>query len=476
METLVLEQIVEYARGCLLQGDANAAVSSISTDTRSLGRGELFVALRGENFDGHEHLEAAALAGALGAVVDRRVDSIGLPSDFALIEVDDTLAGYQRIAAAYRRSLSLTVVGITGSNGKTSTKDLTAAVLARRYRVLKTEGNLNNHIGLPRMLLRADRSHEVAVLEMGMNHPGEIAPLASIALPQVAIITNIGRAHLEFMGTREAIAQEKGMLAEAVGTDGTVILNGDDEYTPSISQRTRARVVMVGSDGAALRAESIAQNFAGSTFTLTSGVESVVVRLPVAGRHMITNSLLAVAAGMALGISLKDCATALAEAKLTGGRLERKELHGRFILDDSYNANPDSMVAALDTLAALPTKGRRIAVLGKMGELGTAAAEGYRTVGEYTGSKKIDCLLTVGAEARAIADAAQRDGLTKVVMTENLDEAAARLAVLSRPGDLILVKGSRAAGMERMLTKLSDILADTDTAAIERTSTTANAR
>ena len=476
METLVLEQIIGYTRGRLLQGDANTPVSSISTDTRSLGPGELFVALRGQNFDGHKYLRAAAAAGALGAVVDRRFDSAGLPSNFALVEVDDTLAAYQRIAAAYRQTLPLTVVGITGSNGKTSTKDLAAAVLARRYRVLKTEGNLNNHIGLPRMLLRADRGHEVAVLEMGMNHPGEIAPLARMASPQIAIITNIGRAHLEFMGTREAIALEKGMLAEAVGADGTVILNGEDEYTPSISRRVRAKVVVVGSEGAALRAESIMQDFTGSTFRLTSRDESIAVRLPVTGRHMITNSLLAVAAGMILGISLEECVAALGEVRLTSGRLERKELYGRLILDDSYNANPDSMVAALDTLAALPTVGRRIAVLGKMGELGAAAAEGYQTVGEYAAAKKIDCLVTVGGEARAIAKAARNDGLTETVFADNIDEAAERLASLSRPGDLILLKGSRAAGMERVFTKLTDILADKDAAAAELASTTANAR
>lgn len=461
METLTLQQIVEFAGGHLLQGDRVAVVGTISTDTRSLAPGELFVALRGENFDGHAHLQSAVSAGALGAVVESRFDREGLPSGFALVEVGDTLTAYQSIAASYRQTLPLKVVGITGSNGKTSTKDLTAAVLARRFRVLKTEGNLNNHIGVPRMLLRADRSHEVAVLEMGMNHPGEIAPLARMAAPQVAIITNIGRAHLEFMGTREAIAQEKGMLAEAVGPDGTVVLSGTDEFTSSIARRTHAAVMIVGSEDATLRAESIVQDFAGSRFTLVGTNEKLDVRLPIAGHHMITNALLAVATGAALGVPLAECAAALEEVRLTSGRLERKELHGRLILDDSYNANPDSMLAALDTLAALPSQGRRIAVLGKMGELGDAAKEGYRAIGEYASERKIDCLMTVGSDARAIAVSATHvTGSIKTITVGDTDEAAAHLAEFTDPGDLILVKGSRSAGMERVLTKLADLFSD----------------
>ena len=476
METLALQQIAGFADGRLLRGDAAGVVSAISTDTRGLVPGELFLALRGENFDGHDHLSSAVAAGALGAVVARGYNDRDLPSGFVLIEVDDTLAAYQRIAAAYRQTLPLKVVGITGSNGKTSTKDLTAAILARRFRVLKTEGNLNNHVGVPRMLLRANRSHEVAVLEMGMNHPGEIAPLARMAAPQVAIITNIGRAHLEFMGSRGAIAQEKGMLAEAIGVEGTVILHGGDEFTPAIAARTHARVVVVGSDGAALHAESVVQEFTGSRFTLVSGNDRIEVSLSVAGRHMIVNALLAAAAGMALGVPLAECAAALAEAKLTAGRLERKELHGRLILDDSYNANPDSMTAALETLAALPTAGRRIAVLGKMGELGDASEEGYRTVGEHVGAKKIDCLVTVGEEARAIATAARATGHLETFSAEHVDGAAGLLAEISRPGDLLLVKGSRSAGMERTLAKLADLLANSPDAEANNLPATSNTR
>ena len=462
MEALTLEQIVGFAGGQLLRGDPARSVPAISTDTRTLLAGELFLALRGENFNGHDHIRAAALAGALGAVVGSSFVAEGLPADFALVEVDDTLAAYQRIAARYRQTLNLKVVGITGSNGKTSTKDFAAAVLARRFRVLKTEGNLNNHIGVPRMLLRADRSHEVAVLEMGMNHPGEIAPLARMASPDVAIITNIGRAHLEFMGTREAIAQEKGMLAEAVGPAGTVILNGNDEFTASIARRTSAHVITVGSDDAMLRAQGIARDLDGSRFTVVSDTEKFDAFLPVTGHHMIVNALLAVAAGHALGIPLSECAAALGDVKLTQGRLEKKSLHGRWILDDSYNANPDSMNAALETLALLPARGRRIAVLGKMGELGDAAEEGYRAVGELAAAKKIDCVVAVGEEARAIGHAARAVGGSETIFAADIAEAAHWLSEFTQEGDLILVKGSRSAGMERILTNLTNLLAKSE--------------
>ncbi len=470
METLTLQQVVEFAGGRLLGGDPSRPVSAISTDTRTLLAGEMFLALRGENFDGHDHVLAAATIGALGAVVERSFDAGKLPPQFAVIEVDDTLAAYQRIAARYRQSLPLKVVGITGSNGKTSTKDFAAAILARRFRVLKTEGNLNNHIGVPRMLLRADRGHEVAVLEMGMNHPGEIAPLARMAAPDVAIITNIGRAHLEFMGTREAIAQEKGMLAEAVGPAGTVILNGGDEFTPSIERRTAAHVITVGSKNAALQAQAIEQDLDGSRFTMTLGAEKVDVSLPVTGRHMIVNALLAVAAGHALGVPLSECAVALKEVKLTKGRLEKKSLYGRWILDDSYNANPDSMSAALETLASLSVRGRRIAVLGKMGELGNAAPEGYREVGELAATLGIDSLVTVGEDARPIGEAARKTGRTQTIFVSDTAEAARWLSESSSEGDLILVKGSRSAGMEGVLTSLASLLSKSPETANEKVS------
>ncbi|HET9418642.1 MAG TPA: UDP-N-acetylmuramoyl-tripeptide--D-alanyl-D-alanine ligase, partial [Chthoniobacterales bacterium] len=270
MNRLSILQIAEFADG-KLSGDAGSTlVEKISTDSRTLKPGELFVALHGEKFDGHKFVEAAANAGAAGAIVDVAWTG-NAPAKFPLIRVQDTLQAYQNLAAKYRGSLSLRVIAITGSNGKTSTKDFTAAVLARKFRVTKTEGNFNNHVGLPRTILQATSQDEVAVWEIGMNHPGEIAALAKLAAPDVAIITNIGLAHIEFMGSCEAIAREKGALAEAVGASGSVILNADDPFSKSIAQRTNANVIFAGTSGGTIRANDITQSADGSEFTISEG-------------------------------------------------------------------------------------------------------------------------------------------------------------------------------------------------------------
>src|SRR5881392_3145699 len=253
MNPTPIEKIAEFAGSAAFAGDGKIFVDKVSTDSRTLKRGELFVALRGENFDGHNFVESVAKAGAAGAIVDSNWTG-KVREDFALIRAKDTLKAYQELAANYRRSLTLSVVAITGSNGKTSTKDFTAAVLARRFRVTKTEGNFNNHVGLPRTILQAASGDEVAVWEIGMNHPGEIAALAKLAAPDVAIITNIGVAHIEFMGSREKIAEEKGALAEAVGAEGTVILNADDPFSEGIAARTSAKIIFAGITQGTVRA------------------------------------------------------------------------------------------------------------------------------------------------------------------------------------------------------------------------------
>lgn len=459
MDPLPLQTVADHAGGVLWRGDGGKLVREVSTDSRTVGAGDLFLALRGERHDGHQYVRDLPARGVAGAVVSREHPVPGdLPHDFAWIQVHDTLEAYQQLAANYRRRqlAPLKVVAITGSNGKTSTKDFTAAVLNPRFRVLKTAGNLNNHIGVPRMLLRAGAGDEIAVLEMGMNHPGEIAPLARMARPEVAIITNIGTAHLEFMGTRAAIAQEKGMLAEAVGADGCVILNAEDEWTPAIAARTPARVVTVGLGRGDLRAEDVRMDdAAGSRFTVVGADGGrAAARLPVPGLHMVANALLALAAGQALGLSLDGAVAGLAGAQLTGGRLEIKTIRGLRFLDDSYNANPDSMVAALRTLAGMPAAGRRLAVLGRMGELGAAATEGHRQVGRAAADQKVDCLIGVGAGAAGIVDAARADGLREAHLAADTDEAALLLRSLARPGDLVLLKGSRSAAMENVLRAL----------------------
>ena len=289
--------MAEFAAGNLRCVNPAHVTTGIVTDSRAVGAGELFVALQGEKFNGRQFIAAAARKGAIGAIVEAGTLDASLPDEFALIEVEDALAAFQRIAARYRCTMPMKVVAITGSNGKTSTKDLTAAVLGSRYQVLKTNGNFNNHLGVPLTLLRADSKDKFGVLEMGMNHPGEIAPLAAMAAPDVAVITNIGTAHIEFMLTQAAIAQEKGALAEAISSKGYVVLPAEDEFTPGISKRSAAKVMTVGFARGDIRAEDIRFDESGTTYTLITDRGSLETRLPVPGKHMVLNSLLAVAVG-----------------------------------------------------------------------------------------------------------------------------------------------------------------------------------
>ncbi len=455
MNPLPLETIAEFAGGTLLRGRERVA-HAVSTDSRSLEPGAVFVALRGENFDGHRYVGTAARAGAVGAMVERGFKAGPDVAELPLIEVDDTLLGYQRLAAAYRRSLSLRVVGITGSNGKTSTKDFVGAVLSRGFRVLKTEGNFNNHVGVPRMLLRATSADQIAVLEMGMNHPGEIAPLARMVAPEVGIITNIGSAHIEFMGSGAAIAQEKGDLVAVVPANGLVVLAAEDEFTPAIAKRSVAPVQLVGLDAGDIRAENVVEDMGGSRFEVTTkDGQRATASLPIPGRHMVQNSLFAFAAGRHFGLSLADCAAALGDVAITKSRLQRREVGGLQFLDDTYNANPESMIAALETLARLPVAGRRIAVLGRMGELGAEAPAGHRRVGDAVARLGIDHLVCVGAEARWIAEGAKARGYAQLTTVDDIPGAARHLRGLARAGDLTLVKGSRSAAMETLFEQLT---------------------
>jgi UDP-N-acetylmuramoyl-tripeptide--D-alanyl-D-alanine ligase len=450
MNLLSILQIVDLAGAKLESGDGNIVVSKISTDSRTVKPGELFVALRGENFDGHKFVEATAKSKAAGAIVDLGWKG-KVPKTFAIIRAEDTLLAYQNLAANYRKSLPLKVLAITGSNGKTSTKDFAAAVLGRRFRVTKTEGNFNNHVGLPRTILEATSEDQIAVWEIGMNHPGEIAALAKIAAPDAAIITNVGVAHIEFMGSPEAIAQEKGALVEAIGAEGTVILNADDRFTSSIASRTRARVILAGTTAGTVCAGEITQSAEGTDFTILEGAHRCRAQLPVPGLHMVQNALLAIAAGRVFGLSLEECAEGLASAPLTKARLQIKEINGVQFIDDSYNANPESMKAALRTLVELDADGKRIAVLGQMGELGAESERGHREVGEAAATLGIDQLIAIGEMGEVIAQAARDAGLEKTSAVRSTSEAAELLGDMAEPGDLVLIKGSRFARTEQVI-------------------------
>jgi UDP-N-acetylmuramoyl-tripeptide--D-alanyl-D-alanine ligase len=450
MNPLSILQIAKLAEAKLETDDGKTSIERISTDSRTIKKGELFVALRGENFDGHKFVEDVGKSGAAGAIVDPKWKG-KVPNTFAIIRAEDTLLAYQNLAANYRKSLPIKVVAITGSNGKTSTKDFCASVLGRKFRVTKTQGNFNNHVGLPRTILDATSEHEIGVWEIGMNHPGEVAALAKIAAPDAAIVTNVGVAHIEFMGTREAIAQEKGALTEAVSGEGTVILNADDPFSEGIAKRTHARTVFAGINNGVLRATEIEQSASGSEFTILEGAHRCRAQLSVPGLHMVQNALLAVATGRAFGVLLEECAIGLATAPLTKARLQIKEINGVQFLDDSYNANPDSMKAALRTLMELDADGKRIAVLGEMRELGAESQRGHEEVGEEAAALGVDQLIGIGEMGGIISGAAKKAGLEKSDTVGSTSEAADLLIDIAEPGDLILIKGSRLARTEDVI-------------------------
>lgn len=438
MKPYSLQQLAQAMSGTLLQGGGDLVIASgVSTDTRSLPEGALFFALAGENFDAHDFLGQAVAAGA-GALVVR--DAAPVPVGIPAILVSDTLVALQALARWYRARLAIPVVAITGSNGKTSTKDFTRSVLRQKFRVNATRGNLNNHIGLPLTVLATRGDDEVGVFEMGMNHSGELAPLCEISRPNISIITNIGTAHIEHLGSREAIAFEKGTVARVLDESGTLLVPADCDFVEEFRASTPAKVVTVGEG--AIRAENIVPGEAGSSFDLIiDDLGSVRTSIAVAGRHMISNALLAAGAGVLLGLTLAEIAAGLESAELTSGRLCRYESGGVTVIDDTYNANPESVLAALQTLASLPGSGTRTIVLGIMAELGGHAAEAYARIGRAATDLGLR-LVTVGAEAAAYGAEHHfnRD-----------EEAATWLSGATNSGDTVLFKGSRMAAMERVM-------------------------
>jgi UDP-N-acetylmuramoyl-tripeptide--D-alanyl-D-alanine ligase len=453
MDPRTLEQIAKWVDG-KVHGIGTGTVTRLVTDSRSIRKGEFFVALRGERFDGHAFLGAVWEAGAAGALVSTVNSRL---NGMTQIEVPDTLAALQRLAKAYRSELPLKAIGVTGSSGKTSTKEMIASVLGERFSVAKTVGNYNNHIGLPLTVLGASRVDEVGVFEMGMNHAGELALLCEIACPDCAVITNVGIAHIGFFGTREAIAKEKAVVAEAISAEGFVVLNANDEFTDWIASRCKARVIRAGVNLGDLQAREIEYGDKGSTFALTYGALSTQVALPVHGEHMVTNAALAAAVGVGLGLTLEECSTGLAKTTIPGNRLKIQRLGRVLVINDAYNANPDSMVAALRTAAHFAVKGRRVAALGRMGELGEQSEVGHRQVGRAVAECEFDHLVTVGDEARLMAEAAHSAGLKSTRQAKTHEQAVEALLDYLEPGDLLLVKGSLSSAMDRVVAGLEAV-------------------
>jgi UDP-N-acetylmuramoyl-tripeptide--D-alanyl-D-alanine ligase len=453
MKPLSLSTLALMGGATLLSGNPATAALRVSKDTRTIVPGDLYVALKGPNFDGGQFVAEAAAKGAVGALCDGDAPP-GLPDHFGILSTPDVLSSLTLMAASWRKQLDLRSVVVTGSSGKTSTKDFTASVLGSSFSVTATEGNLNNHIGLPLSILEAMPEDKVAVWEIGMNHRGEIAPLAGLADPDIGIITGIGTAHIEHLGSREAIASEKGDLLEKIRPDGWAILPADSDFLEFLRRRTSARVIEAGIHRGDLRATSITTVPGGSRFVIEGDFGHADAFLPVPGRHMVGNAMLAVASGIACGIPLGECAAALASVAPAKGRLTPIPVRGLTLLDDTYNANPDSMTAALEAVASFPCQGRRIAVLGRMGELGNHAAEAYERVGRVSAGY-LDMLLCVGTEAAAMAESAARHGLENTLVLTDNQAAAKTLSSLAREGDVILLKGSRSARMEEVIRHFS---------------------
>lgn len=447
MKPLTAQQIADILGASVVAGNPAALASSgVSTDTRTLPKGAVFFALRGENFDGDTFARTALDAGAAVVVVHKWQGDV--PADAAVIEVPDTLLALQRLAHWWRKQLHIPVVGITGSNGKTSTKDFTAAVLSRKFKVSATRGNLNNHIGVPLTVLATTPEHEVAVWEMGMNHSGEIAPLCEIARPKYGVITNIGTAHIEFLGSRDGIAEEKGMLGRALPTDGILFIPATCDYHGYLRQRTKGSIVPVGNGRGLVRAENLHFEADRTRFTLVIEDEGTAqVTLPVPGKHMVTNALLAAGVGWKLEVPIEEIAAGLNSAELSGGRLNRFQCKGVTVIDDTYNANPESMAAAIETLADIPLENgaRRIIVLGRMGELGDHAAAAHLRTGQLAAERGLS-VVAVGEGAEGIACGAHNAPYFPV-----LEDAAAWLSREVKPGDVVLFKGSRTATVEKVM-------------------------
>lgn len=419
----------------------------VSTDTRTLRTGELFVALQGPNFDGCDYVAQAQDQGAAGAVVDRKTDE-GL----AQITVEDTRLALGSLAAAWRQDQSAVVVGITGSNGKTTLKEMTAACLSQTAPTLATEGNLNNEIGMPLMLTRIEQSHRFAVLEMGANHAGEIAYLASLAEPDVVAITNAGAAHLEGFGSVEGVARAKGEILCGTSRPGVAVLNADDEYFDYWKTLvTDIDIVSFGIDMVAdVGAGHIRADGAGSSFEMRLQDTSIDVRLPVPGRHNVRNACAAAAIATALGIAPEQIQVALEQVKPVSGRLQPLAgLHGSTLFDDSYNANPLSVAAAAEFLAGLP--GQSWLVLGDMGELGDDSARLHREVGDVVKRAGVDRLFATGELSRNATEAFGKHA----VWFGSVDALIDALRVSVTADANVLVKGSRFMRMERVVAAIS---------------------
>ena len=452
MEERDLAYLVAACAAELRSGLRTLKFSRVCTDSRQLQPGDLFFAIPGDRFDGHDFVHEAAAKGAVGVVVEKARLPERLPA-CAVIAVSNVRTAFGQLAAAYRKDFVIPVVAVGGSNGKTSTKELLAAILREHCPTLSSEASFNNDVGVPATMLRLERNHRAAVFEVGTNHPGELAPLVRMIQPQYGIITTIGREHLEFFGDVAGVAEEEGWLGALLPETGKLFLNGDNEWTETLVRRTRATVVRCGlGDGNTWRAREVQMDERGSTFQVESpnAAYNGEYRINLFGRHQVVNTLLAVAVGESLGVSRAATRTALAGCKPAKMRLQPSDVGGARLLDDTYNANADSMAAALRTLKDYQCKGRRVAVLGDMAELGTHSEAAHEEVGRQAAENGVDQLFAVGRMAPVMARGARAAGLMRVIELADVEVACGALRSFLKPGDVVLLKASRSSRLERV--------------------------
>jgi UDP-N-acetylmuramoyl-tripeptide--D-alanyl-D-alanine ligase len=448
---LTLSKIAEFISAA---GDfpREEVAQAYSIDSRTIAPGELFFAVKGERLDGHDYVAAALEKGAAAAVV--RKDQIDrYPDKTRLLAVDDTLVALQTLATAVRKVWGKPLVGVTGSAGKTTTKEAIAHVLGARFRVLKSEGNFNNHFGLPLMLLKLEPEHDVAVIEMGMSHAGEIRALAKIAQPEIGVVTNVAPVHLEFFDSLAGIARAKYELIESLPASGTAVLNADDEYVSQFGRDFKGKVITYGTRTTAdVRAENVQTRGAeGSEFDVVIAGGREHARLPLVGEHNILNALGAVAVGLARGLKPPEAVGALATLVPPDKRGQVLQLGNITVINDCYNSNPKALHAMVDALATM-NAGRRIVVAGEMLELGPAGEEMHRAAGQHIAGKKISVLVGVRGLAQAMVDSARHAG-AQAEFVATPEAAGEWLARETRDGDVVLLKASRGVKLEKALEK-----------------------
>ncbi len=452
MESRTLEFVRLACGGELLAGLPSAICRRVCTDSRQAQPGDLFFALRGDRFDAHDFLGEVAAKQVAAVVVERAKAPPGLVG-CGVIGVDNPRRALGDLAARYRADFTLPVIAVAGSNGKTTTKELLAAVLRQKFNTVWSEASFNNDVGVPLTLLQLARDRQAAVLEVGTNHPGELAPLVRMIQPQFGVLTSIGREHLEFFGDVAGVAQEEGWLAELLPAGAKLFLDGDSEWARVIARRTRASVVRVGfGEQNDWRAGPVSTTETGVSFSVFTTRREFAGEydLKLLGRHQALNALLALAAAAELGLSPQAARRGLAECEPAKMRLQLWEANGVRVLDDAYNANADSMLLALQALRDLPCAGRRIAVLGDMAELGEHAAAAHIEIGRRAAELGISNLVAVGQWARQTAEAARTAGLSEAQEFTDVPGAAEAVKNLVRSGDLVLLKASRAMGLEQI--------------------------